>query len=176
MALDTAEHAPELAGLIGVVAALLPWSVSFSADAFSGFLAFRFVFGAVRFDFGSRAADVEWTVISVTEIGAFYGGDLSRMATLWFIAAALFILVLLLGFALLASGEHLAVGVLDPVRLMGGLCLCMALLLSGATWLLWQHTPRLPIPVGVVVLYFVGARLLTIDRTQETPPVSETSG
>lgn len=175
MALDTTEHAPELTGFVGIIAALVPWSVSFSSDAFSGFVAFRFVFGAIRFDFGSRAADVEWTIRSVTEIGTFYGADLSRMATLWFVAAAVLVVVLLLAFGLLASGERLS-GVLDPVRFMGALCLCMALLLSGATWLLWQYTPRLPIPVGVVVLYFAGAGLLTIDRNREPRSAAETSG
>lgn len=175
MALDTADHAPELAGFAAIVALVVPWSISASSGAFSGFVVFRFVFGSVRFVFGSRAADVEWAILSVTELSTFYSGDLARVATLWFVAAALLIVVLLLGFSLLVAGERLATP-LDPVRIMGALCLCMALSLSGATWLLWQNSSRTPIPVGVVILSLFGAGLLTIDRNRGRRTAVETSG
>lgn len=174
MAFDT-DHAPELAGFAAIVALVVPWSVSVSSTAFSGFAGFRFVFGSARFVFGSRAADVEWTIRSVTELSNFYGGDLARVATLWFVAAVLLIVTLLLGFGLLVAGERLTIP-LDPVRIMGALCLCMALSLSGATWLLWQNSSRTPIPVGVVILYLFGAGLLTIDRNRGSQTAVETSG
>lgn len=175
MALDTADYAPEIAGFTAIVATVIPWSVSVSSSAYSSFIAVQFVFGSFRFDFGAPAADVEWTVRSVTELGGFYSGALSWVATLWLVAAVVLIVVLLIGFGLLVSGER-RVGPLDPVRLMGVLCLCMALVLSGATWLLFQHTPRFPIPIGVIALYAFGGNLLTIDRRQGTRGAIETSG
>jgi uncharacterized protein (TIGR04206 family) len=176
MASDGVENAPEIAGFAAVVAAVIPWSVSFSADGFSAFIAFRFVFGSLRFDFGSRAADVTWSLVSVTAVGTRYGEDLARMVTLWFVAAVLLVVALALGVVLFGAGERFATGLLDPVRIMGVLCLFTALVLSGASWLLWQNTSRVLIPLGVIVLYFFAGRLLTVDRGRAGHVTTETSG
>lgn len=175
MALDTTDHAPEIAGFTALAATFIPWSVTFFSDAYSTSIAFRFIFGSLRFDFGIRAADVELTTRSVTELAGFYDGSLAWVATLWLIAAVVLVVVLLVGFGLLIAGER-RVGSLDPVRIMGVLCLCMALVLSGATWLLYQHTPQLPIPIGVIALYIFGGNLLTIDSRQKSHDATEASG
>lgn len=174
MAFDATDHAPEIAGFAAVVAVIVPWSVSFASGGFSGSVVLRFVFGSVEVGFGARSADMTRRMTAVTELGARYEG-LTRVATLWLIAAALLVVALLLGFGLFVAGERLA-GPLDPVRVMGVLCLCMALVLSGAAWLLFQQTPRAPIPVGVVALYLFGGGLLTIDRSRAGHATAETSG
>lgn len=175
MAFDATDHAAEVAGTAAMIAAVIPWSVSVSSSGFSDSVALRFVFGSLELAFGARSADVERTALSVTEIGSVYTGDLARVATLWLVAAALLAVALVLGIALLAVGDVVA-GPFDPVRIVGALCLCTALALSGATWLLFQHAPRTPIPLGVVACYFFGAALLTIDRSHVSRTATETSG
>lgn len=177
MSLDIDEHAPEIAGFAAVVAALVPWSASFSATGFSGTVTLRFVLGYVRVVFGARAADVESTVRPVTGVGALYNDPaLAWMDELWLAAAALLVVTVVLGFVLFAAGERFTLGPLDPVRLVGLLCLGMALVLTGAAWLLWQYTARTPVPVGVVLLYLSSIGLLTVDRPRVERPSAETSG
>lgn len=174
---DITERAPEIAGFAALVVAVVPWSVSFSSGPFSGFIALRFVFGVARFSLGARSADVEHTVLSVFELETLYSApNLTPVSTLWLVVAALAVVALLVGLALLVAGDRLTVGPIDPVRVMGALCLCMALALSGATWLLFQHTDRTPIPVGLLALYLFGAGLLTVDRGYLGSSATEASG
>jgi hypothetical protein len=176
MALDATEHAAEIAGFAAVAGTVIPWSVSFSSGGFSGFVVLRFVFGSLRFVFGARATNMTRTAFPVTAVGARYGGDLARMATLWLVAAALLVVALVLGIVLFVAGDRLVTGPFDPVRIMGILCLFMAFSLSGAAWLLWQNGSRTPIPVGIIALYFFGGGLLTIDRSHAGHATAETSG
>lgn len=173
---DVAERAPEIAGFAAVVSVLVPWSVSLSATGFSESVALRFVFGSLELAFGARSGDVTPSVLSVTELGSRYSGDLARVATFWLVAAALAAVAVVFALALFAAGERLAVGPFDPVRAMGGLCLLIALSLSGATWLLYQHTPQTPIPVGLLALYLFAAGLFTVDRSGVGRSAAETSG
>jgi hypothetical protein len=170
------ERESEVAALAAVVAALVPWSVSFAGDAFAESVVVRFGFGSLELDFGARSTDMTWTALSVADVGSRYGGDLARVGTLWLVAAALLAVALVLALALVVAGERLSVGVFDPVRAMGVLCLGIALCLSGATWLLWQNTQTTLIPVGVVVLFLFGAGLLTVERSRTTRASAGTSG
>jgi hypothetical protein len=170
------DRAPEVAAFAGFVAALVPWSVSFAGGGFAESVLVRFGFGSLELSFGARSTDMTHTVLSITDVGSQYGGNLARAGMLWLVAAALLAVALALALALVVAGERLVVGAFDPVRAMGALCLGMALVLSGATWLLWQQTPETPIPVGVVALYLFGAGLLTVDRAHTARASGEASG
>lgn len=170
------DRAPELAAFAAFIVALLPWSVSFSDGAFAESVVVRFVFGVIELSFGARSLDMTRAAVPVTDIGSQYGGDLARVGTLWLVAAALLVVALVLALALVVAGERLLVGALDPVRAMGVLCLGMAFVLSGATWLLWQQTSPVPIPIGVIALFLFGVGLLTVDRTHGTRMNAGASG
>jgi hypothetical protein len=176
MSFDIMDRAPEVAAFAAFVAALVPWSVSFSGDGFAESVTIRFVFGSLELSFGARSTDMTYTALSITDVGSQYGGDLARVGTLWLVAAALLAAALALALALVVASERLVVGAFDPVRAMGALCLGMALCLSGAAWLLWQNTPEVPVPVGLVACYLFGAGLLTIDRTRAGHASTEASG
>ncbi|GAA0461358.1 hypothetical protein MUK72_12905 [Halococcus dombrowskii] len=170
------DRAPELAAFAAFVAALIPWSVSVSDGAFAQSIVVRFVFGAVELSFGARSLDMTRTAVPVTDVGSQYGGDLARLETLWLVAAALLVIALVLALALVVAGDRLLVGAFDPVRAMGALCLGMALVLSGAIWLLWQRTSPVPIPIGVIALFLFGVGLLTVDHTRDTRTSTGASG
>jgi hypothetical protein len=170
------ERVSEIAAFAAFVAAVVPWSVSFASGGFAESVLVRFGFGSLELSFGARSTDMTHTALSITDVGSQYGGDLARVGTLWLVAAALLAIALVLALALVVAGERLLVGAFDPVRAMGALCLGMALVLSGATWLLWQNTQETPIPVGVVVCYLFGAGLLTVERSQTTRASAGTSG
>lgn len=170
------DRAPEFAAVAAFVAALVPWSVSVADGAFAGSIVVRFVFGAVELSFGARSLDVARTAFPVTAVGSQYGGDLARLGTLWLVAAALLVVALTLALVLVVAGDRLRMGAFDPVRAMGALCLGMALVLSGATWLLWQQSSPVPIPIGVIVLFLFGVGLLTVDRTHDARAGAGTSG
>lgn len=170
------DRAPEVAAFAAFVAALVPWSVSFSGGDFAESVLVRFVFGSLELSFGARSTDMTHTAISITDVGSQYGGDLARVGTLWLVAAALLAVALALALALVVAGERLLVRTFDPVRAMGALCLGMALCLSGAAWLLWRNTPEVPIPVGLVALVLFGAGLLTVDRRHADQSSAGTSG
>ncbi|WP_256686536.1 DUF7549 family protein [Halococcus qingdaonensis] len=170
------DRAPELAAFAAFVAALVPWSVSVSDGAFAESVVVRFVFGVVELSFGARSLDMARAAVPITDIGSQYGGDLARLGTLWLVAAALLVVALALALALVVAGDRLLVGAFDPVRAMGALCLGMALVLSGAMWLLWQSTSPVPIPIGVIALLLFGVGLLTVDRTHDTRTSAGASG
>lgn len=106
----------------------------------------------------------------------FYDGTLSQAGLLWTVAAAAFVVAILLSIALYfrtdTTAERLPV---SEVRTMGGLLGFATLSLVGSSYLYYQEREIVgtPIPVGVVVIGALAAVLLMTTEVADSETTDE---
>jgi len=165
------EYAGEFAVLSAWVSALLPWSVSFASQDGVSLVVVRFPLLAFQFLLGARIQGAEQPLLPVWSAYGFPASEAVAQAYLvWLGGAAVFGLALLLSVVYYAADERLEARLpVDPVRLMGGLLLATAVVLSASTVMLWGSFLGGSVPVGLVFLYAFGYLLLTVERQEGSP-------
>jgi uncharacterized protein (TIGR04206 family) len=162
------EYAGEFAVLSAWVSALLPWSVSFASQGSVSLVVVRFPLLAFQFLLGAQLRGAEQPLLPVWSAYGFPASEAVAQAYLvWLGGAAVFGLALLLSVVYYAADERLEERLpVDPVRLMGGLLLATAVVLSVSTVMLWGSFLGGSVPVGLVFLYAFGYLLLTVERQE----------
>lgn len=160
------EYAGELAVVSAWLSVLLPWNITYSTLSGIGSVLFvRFPFFQIRYAFGIPLAE---RIAVATPLGARayqQGHPIATAYTVWAVGAAVVAAAVALSVLLYRYEARLEASSFDAVRLMGGLLALAAVVLSAATWLLWTRGfPGIPIPVGVLFLYFLGGVLLAARR------------
>lgn len=167
MAWVRSEYAGELAVLSVWANVLLPWSISIaSLQEGVSFVVVRFQFFLVQVILGADLGRAERPFLLVPAAREFPTSTVVREAyTVWLVAAVIFGLLVLLSIAYYAAEDRVEAAPIDPVRTTGVGLLVVALLLSYASWLLWNGFVGTSVPIGVLFLYVFGGLLLTVERT-----------
>jgi uncharacterized protein (TIGR04206 family) len=162
------EYAGEFAVLSAWVSALIPWSVSLASQGGVTLVVVRFPLLLLQFVLGARLRGGEQPFLPVWSAYAFPASEaVARAYLVWLGGAAVVGLALLLSVLYYATEERLEARLpVDPVRLMGGLLLAAALVLTVATVMLWQSFLGRAVPVGVPFLYALGYLLLVVERQE----------
>jgi len=170
------EYAGEFAVLAAWVSALIPWSVSFASQGGVSLVVIRFPLLMLQFVLGAQLRGGEQPFLPVWSAPTFPATEtVARAYLVWLGGAAVLGVALVLSLVYYAAEEDLETRLpVDPVRLMGGLLLATALVLSAATVMLWQSFLGGSVPVGVVFLYAFGYLLLTVERQDEVPATHST--
>ena len=160
------EYAGEFAVLSAWVSALVPWSVSYASQGGISLVVVRFPAFMLQFVLGAQLAGGERPFLPVWNAYAFPASEAVADAYLvWLGGAGVFALALALSVVYYAADERLEERLpVDPVRLMGGLLLATAVVLSASTVMLWTSYLGRAVPVGVLFLYLFGYLLLVVDR------------
>ncbi|WP_136715543.1 DUF7549 family protein [Halorientalis salina] len=183
------ELAEELAVVAAWLSAFIPWSVSVALGSIQGgtLVEVRFPLGLVRYLFGIEVtgdASLQNPLLK-TPWGAaeFYAGSPGSLPyDLWTLGVVVIAAAVLLSIAMYVFEERLAESAVDPVRLMGGLLLVGAVLLSlsslvlqlGASFQLGSRSlaadpfPGYVLPIGVLLQYAFAYVLLRVERVEET--------
>jgi len=187
MARVSSEYAGELAVVATWLTALMPWSVSVLNPVIAGdrwlVVNIRFVFFQLAFRYrNGQPVDFAplqpvWNVApfgSVTR--ALRPGDWAACnpavtvpcdqaleARVWLVAAVLFALPVLASVVYYAREDLVESTDADPVRVFGVAFAAVALLLTAATVMFYQHQPT--VPVGTLFAWAFAALLLRVDRT-----------
>jgi uncharacterized protein (TIGR04206 family) len=166
------EYAGAFAVLSAWVSALLPWSVSFASQGGVSLVVIRFPLLMLQFLLGAQLAGAERPLLPVWSAYRFPGSEaVARAYLVWLAGGAVIGLALLLSVAYYTDEQGLEARLpIDPVRLMGGLLLAAALVLTAATVMLWRSYLGGSVPVGVVFLYAFGYLLLTVERQDAGTP------
>jgi len=170
------EYAGEFAVLAAWVSALIPWSVSFASQGGVSLVVIRFPLLMLQFVLGAQLRGGEQPFLPVWSAHTFPATEaVARAYLVWLGGAAVLGVALVLSLVYYAAEEDLETRLpVDPVRLMGGLLLATALVLSAATVMLWQSFLGGSVPVGVLFLYAFGYLLLTVERQDEAPATRST--
>lgn len=160
------EYAGEFAVLSAWISALLPWSVSFASQDRLTLVVFRFPLFLLQFLLGVQLRGGEQPFLPVWSAYTFPGSEaVVRAYLVWLAGAGVLVLALLLSVVYYVADERLEERLpIDPVRVMGGLLLATAVVLSVATVMLWRSFLGGAIPIGIVFLYAFGYLLLTVER------------
>jgi uncharacterized protein (TIGR04206 family) len=169
------EYAGEFAVLSAWVSALVPWSVSFASQGGVSLAVVRFPLLSLQFLLGARIGGAERPLLPVWNAYAFPASEaVARAYLVWLGGAAVLGLALALSVVYYAADERLEERLpVDPVRLMGGLLLATAVLLSASTAMLWGSFLGRAVPVGVPFLYVLGYLLLVVERQDDAATVPE---
>lgn len=169
------EYAGEFAVLSAWVSALVPWSVSVASQGGISLVVLRFPLLMFQFVLGAQLGGGERPLLPVWSAYAFPASEaVARAYLVWLGGAAVFGLALLLSVVYYAADDRLEARLpVDPVRLMGGLLLLTALLLSAATVMLWGSFLGGSVPVGVLFLYAFGYLLLRVERKADATTAPE---
>jgi hypothetical protein len=185
------ELAEELAVVAAWLSALIPWSVSVALGSIAGggtLIQLNFPFFLVRFLFNIELPGDN--VLLLSPVGAidYYGAAPGPVPfQVWTVAAGVLVLAVVLSLGMYFFEERFQAARIDPVRLMGGLLLLSALLLSISSVLLKfsglpieaissSTFPGLLLPIGVVFQYAFAYTLLRVERVDEPPEPSESAG
>ena len=165
------EYAGELAVAFAWLAALLPWTVSYSTLPGLGSVLFvRFPFVQVRYAFGIPVADGVSVRTPLDALALQSGQSVAVAYSAWVGGAAAIGAALLLSVLLYRDEAGVEARIeslvgISAVRVVGGLLALAAVVFSVATWLLWTRgLPGIQLPVGVVLLYVFGGTLLVVRR------------
>lgn len=161
-----AEYRNVLAVIAAWMTALIPWNVTHSALDIGTVLFVRFPLFQVRYIYGFPLAKGLAIQTAPGAMAFQQGQTIVEAYTVWVVGAAVFVVALLLSFAMYAFEENVAnlPVPFEPSRVMGGLLVVTAVVLSVATWLLYTRGfPGIPIPIGVVALYVLGGILLLAE-------------
>ncbi|MFC6942910.1 TIGR04206 family protein [Salinirubellus sp. GCM10025818] len=160
------EYAGEFAVLSAWVSALVPWSVSFASQGGISLVVLRFPAFMFQFVLGAQLVGGERPFLPVWSAYAFPASEaVARAYLVWLGGAAVFALALALSVVYYAADERLEARLpVDPVRLMGGLLLATAVVLSASIVMLWTSYLGRAVPVGVLFLYAFGYLLLVVER------------
>lgn len=163
------EYAGEFAVLSAWLAALLPWSVSIASQDRLSLVVVRFPLFLVQFLLGVQLRGGEQPLLPVWGAYTYPASEaVARAYLVWLGGAGVLALALLLSVVYYVADERLEDRLpVDPVRLMGGLLLATAVVLSAATVMLWRSYLGGAVPVGVVFCYAFGYLLLTVERQAE---------
>lgn len=166
MAWVRSEYAGELAVVAAWLSALLPWTVSVTAQRGVSFVVIRFPLFAFQFLFGLDLGSADQPFHLVTSMPALASNPTNRLAYLaWLAAAVVLAGALVLAVAYYLREQRLEASRLDPVRLMGVLLGVAGALFVASTGLLWQGYFGLTVPVGAAIVPVLGGLLLVVDRT-----------
>lgn len=180
------ELAEELAVVAAWLSALIPWSISISLGNIAGsgtLIQLNFPFFLVRFLFGIDVPGSNTLILHPLAAIEFYRSAPGPVPfQIWAVAAGVLALTVFLSLAMYFFEERVSAAPVDPVRVMGGLLLVSALLLSAASFLLKfsglpiqgvssATFPGVLLPVGVVFQFAFAYTLLRVERVDE--PVSE---
>jgi hypothetical protein len=158
------EYAGELAVLSAWIAALLPWSVSFSRVLAGGLLVVRFAFVEVRYAVGVPFTSAVDLVDPLTGAAVQRGTASATGYRLWSVGAAVLAVALLVSVVYYRHEARLDDGPVDPVRAIGGLLLVGSGVLGAATLSLFSRFPGLTLPVGVPLTLALAVALLLAER------------
>lgn len=176
------ELAEELAVVAAWLSALIPWSVSVSLGNIAGsgtLIQLNFPFFLVRFLFGIDVPGPETLLLDPISAIEFYRSAPGPVPfQVWAVAAGVLVLTVLLSLAMYLFEDRLTTAPVDPVRVMGGLLLVSAILLSVASFLLKfsglpieavsaATFPGVLLPVGVVFQYAFAYTLLRVERVDD---------
>ena len=169
------EYAGEFAVLAAWVSALIPWSVSFASQGGISLVVLRFPLVMVQFLLGARIGGGEQPVLPVWSAYGFPASEgVAQAYLVWLGGAVVFGLALLLSVVYYAMDDRLEARLpVDPVRLMGGLLLLTALVLTVSTAMLWGSYFGGSVPVGIVFLYAFGYLLLRVERKEDATAALE---
>ncbi|MFB6207671.1 MAG: hypothetical protein ABEJ05_14215 [Haloglomus sp.] len=182
------ELAEELAVVAAWLSALIPWSVSVALGNIANvgtLVQLNFPFFLVRFLFNIDVPGPETLLLHPIAAIEFYRaapGPVPFM--IWSVAAGVLALAVLLSLAMYFFEDRVAAAPVDPVRVMGGLLLLSAVLLSAASFLLKfsglpiagvssATFPGILLPIGVVFQYAFAYTLLRVERVDEPTPSTE---
>lgn len=178
------ELAEELAVVSAWLSALLPWSASLAIGSISGgtLVEIRFPFGLIRYLFGIEISGNNQPenplFLTPWNAAQFYGeapGALSY--NIWLGAAVVLAVAVLLSIALYAFEEWFEEAAVDPVRLMGGLLLLAAVLLTFSMLFLQFGAGPLGtaspfvgfvVPIGVLFQFAFAYTLLRVERVDSS--------
>lgn len=184
------EYAEELAVLSAWLCAAIPWSISAAIGDINGgtLVEIHFPFVLVRFLFGIEVPAANPLVLFPWEAIEFYGSAPGPLPfAVWTISAAVMAVAVLLSVVMYLFESRLEALPVDPVRLMGGLLLVSALLVTVASGLLQfgalpvesvetDAFPGVLLPVGVVFQFVFAYMLLRVERVEEPVAVEATGG
>jgi uncharacterized protein (TIGR04206 family) len=178
------ELAEELAVVAAWLSAVVPWSASVALGTIQGgtLVEIRFPFGLVRYLFGiefeGQLQPHNPQLMTPWRAAEYYVGAPGALPyRLWLLAAGIIALAVVLSFLLYGFEDRLAESRLDPVRVMGGLLLLSAVLLTLSTVVLQfgggplgdaMAFPGFVLPVGVVIQYAFAYILLRVERREGT--------
>lgn len=180
------ELAEELAVVAAWLSALIPWSVSISIGNIAGtgsLVQLNFPFFLVRFLFGIEVPGQSTLLLDPLAATDFYRSAPGPVPfQVWTVAAGVLALAVLLSLAMYLFEDRVTAAPVDSVRVMGGLLLVSALLLSAASFLLKfsglpiqgvssATFPGILLPIGVLFQFAFAYTLLRVERVDE--PVSD---
>lgn len=166
MAWVRAEYAGALAVVSTWLTAFVPWNLTYSADVSGGAVLFvRFPFFQLRYAFGVPLAR-RVAVSDPLSAAAFQAGQSIQPAyQVWAVGAGVLAVAVVIATVYYRHETAVESGVVDPVRLLGGLLGLSGAVLAVSTYLLaTRGFPGIPVPVGVVFLAAFGSVLLTVER------------
>jgi len=163
-----AEYAGPLAVLSAWLTALLPWNITYSSLADSGWVLFvRFPFAELQYTAGFSDDVDGFAARSVFRAISLQSGLGLETATFVWGASALVVLVGL-GFSVVYyfNETRLEAAPIHPVRIMGGLLGLAAAGFAVATGFVWTGGfGGVPIPIGVVLMALLATVLLRATVT-----------
>jgi len=182
------ELAEELAVVAAWLSALIPWSVSVALGSIAGsgtLIQLNFPFFLVRFLYNIELPGDNVLVLSPVSAIDYYGAAPGPVPfQIWTVAAGVLVLAVVLSLGMYVFEERFQAARFDPVRVMGGLLLVSAILLSVSSFLLKfsglpidaissSTFPGVLLPIGVVFQYLFAYTLLRVERVEEPPETTD---